>query len=297
MVLEENSLVILKSAEGRSPVGPRRASLIVLDGTLRGRIGVGRGAPGTVELVAGTGTAGIRPDTRPSEFTVTVHDDRSSTFSVFAGSAQVVSGRGAIVVATNQSVTVDAQGVAGTVVPLPPAPEPLAPPQGWRQRYHTTRTRVGFRWSAGGSATGYRLNVARDPGFEDLVVSERIATPDFTLGNLRAGRYYWRVRCVRGDLEGSDSPTRDFVIVQDTKPPDLTVNFPNGVVREREIRLSGTTRPGAKVFIVGEQVPVGRTGGFTHTLGLKRGANVVVVEAVDDTGNVAYRSHIVNANY
>jgi mannose-6-phosphate isomerase-like protein (cupin superfamily) len=300
MTLDENSLVVLKQAEHLPSENRNRASLIVLDGTLRGHLVVGRSDSVTVEVQAATKAAHLVSAAAPgseAEFSVTVNNNRSSTFSVLAGNAQIVSERGAIVIAPNQSVTVDEEGVLGPVVPLPPAPESIAPADASRVVCRSSRARVAFRWSAPEKTSGYLLNVARDPGFRDLVVSERLTEPALTLGDLRPGQYYWRVRSLQGDLSGPDGVTREFSIVQDRKPPLLSVNFANGLVRRQNIVLTGVTEPGTKVFIDGQKVSVGGNGRFTHTLSLKRGVNVVVVEAVDDTGNVAYRSRIINASY
>ena len=37
-----------------------------------------------------------------------------------------------------------------------------------------------------------------------------------------------------------------------------------------------------------------KTGGFSYPLQIRQGVNVIVVEAIDEAGNVAYRSELVN---
>ncbi|HEU4402059.1 MAG TPA: hypothetical protein VFT43_08130 [Candidatus Polarisedimenticolia bacterium] len=300
MKLGENSLVVVRRLESLSSGSRKRASLLVLDGTLQGHLAVGRLEGPIVEIEAATDAARLRADSssgKATQFAVSVNDNRSSTFSVFGGSAQVVSDRGTLVVAPNQSVTVSAEGTFGPVLPLPPAPAPVAPQDGARQLYRSSRTRVEFRWSAPAPEEGYVLTVARDRGFLDQVASESAGGPVFTLGNLRAGRYYWRVRAVRAGLEGPESATREFVIVQDRRPPPLAVTFPGHSVAQQEILLRGTTSPGTKVSAAGQEATADGNGRITFRLGLKRGVNVVVVEAADEIGNVTYRSSIVNANY
>jgi len=54
LALQENSLVILKKAEALSPRNRRLASLIVVDGELRGTLAVSPDAPVTVEVEAAT---------------------------------------------------------------------------------------------------------------------------------------------------------------------------------------------------------------------------------------------------
>ena len=75
------------------------------------------------------------------------------------------------------------------------------------------------------------------------------------------------------------------------------MEFPAGIVRADSVTLSGTVEPGTRVIVADEEVQVGESGEFSHSVPLKRGANVIVVEAIDDAGNVAYRSTVVNARY
>jgi hypothetical protein len=300
MVLDENSLVILKRADLVPSENRRRASVIVIGGTLRAHLVAGRAEALTIEVETGTETARLRSDASPgkaADIAVRVNDDRSSTFSVLTGGARVSSERGTVAIAPNQSVTVDPRGLIGPVLPLPPAPRSIEPAPGSSQSHHSSRARVAFRWSAPEGTDGWRIAVARDPGFKDVVADERVAEPAFTLGNLRAGRYYWRVRSLHGDLEGPDGATRDFILRQDRRPPELSVSFPEGVVLRAEIILGGRTEPGTRVFVGEEEARVDAAGRFTITLRLKRGVNIVVVQAEDDIGNVTYRSRVVNASY
>ncbi len=300
MRLGENSLVVVRKPAKQAGDERRRASLIVLDGTLQGRIAVGRGGGPVVEIEAATQSARLRAEAstgKPTKFAITVNDNQSSTFSVFGGSAQVVSPRGSITVAPNQSVTVSVDGVFGPALPLPPAPKPMVPQDDARQFYRSTRARTEFRWEASEQADGYVLTVARDPGFLDLVASESAVEPGFTLGNLRAGHYYWRVRAVLAGLEGPESETRGFVIVHQRKPPSLTVEFPDSVVRQPELVLQGKTTPRSKVLVRGAEATVDGAGRFTARINLKRGVNLVVVEAIDEIGNVSFKSGVINATY
>jgi hypothetical protein len=75
------------------------------------------------------------------------------------------------------------------------------------------------------------------------------------------------------------------------------VDFPARVVSAREIALGGSAEPGTRVFINNEQIEVAASGRFSHVLTLKRGVNMVVVEAIDSAGNVAYRSEAIDARY
>ena len=127
--------------------------------------------------------------------------------------------------------------------------------------------------------------------------SELVPKPEFILGNLQAGTYYWRVSTRRGDLEGPSSPTWQVRIARDLREPDLRVEFPDRVVSAREIVVTGVAEPGARVFINNEEIQPEASGGFSHPMTLQRGVNIVVVEAIDPAGNVAYRSETIDARY
>ena len=59
-----------------------------------------------------------------------------------------------------------------------------------------------------------------------------------------------------------------------------------------EVETSGGERIVADV-----QVEVDANGRFEHVVSLERGANIIVVEAVDGTGNTTYRSETIHARY
>lgn len=300
LTLQENSLVILKSAGRTDSAARRRAALIVLDGELRGTIAVSGGSRMTVEVQAATQSASIRSAAAPgeaAEFTVRVNQDKTSTFSVFSGRADVTSTQGTRRVEPNSAITVDESGTPGPIVTLPPPPALVSPEDDARLTVRSTRARMLFAWESARETDGYRLIVARDARFLDVVNSEDLAKPEFTLGNLRGGTYYWRVSSRRGDLEGMPSAPRRFRIDRDLEEPELSVVFPGRVVETREIVLAGNADRGCRVFVNKQEVTVDATGAFKHTVELRRGVNVVVVEAIDAAGNIAYRSQTIDARY
>ena len=61
--------------------------------------------------------------------------------------------------------------------------------------------------------------------------------------------------------------------------------------------ISGLTEPGSEVYVGNERIEIGTEGEFEHALRLDRGINVVVVEAVDNAGNIAYESRLVSAKF
>ena len=300
LTLQENTLVILKSAQPLTSGTRKLASLIVVDGELRGAITGSPNAPLGVEIVAGAQSMKIRPSAgsdEPAEFAVRVNADASSTLTVFKGRGELSSQQGTMVVEPNHSVTVDPAGSIGAPREIPPPPVLVEPQNGARLASRPSRSRIHFAWQGPGENDVYALAVARDPGFHDIVSSELVPRPEFILGNLQAGTYYWRVSTRRGDLEGPCSPTWQVRIARDLREPDLRVDFPARVVSAREIVLGGSAEPGARVFVNNEEIQVAASGSFSHVMTLQRGVNMVVVEAIDSAGNVAYRSETIDARY
>ena len=309
LTLNENSLIILKSTDSDPSSDTRRASLIVLDGELRGTIAITDGDRLSVEIEAATEAALIKTIASPgspAEFTVRVNEDKTSTFSVLSGQAEITSKRGSMVIEMNQAVTVGESGDLGPVVTLPPSPSLQFPSDGTRRRIRSSRARLNFRWSsktevdasdAGGGKTTWIVSVARDRKFRDIVHRQVVEKPEATFGNFKSGIYHWRVRMRRGTLQGPASRTQSFRIVRDRVEPELAVEFPSGIVRANSVTLSGTVEPGTRVIVADQEAEVGESGEFSHLVPLERGANIIVVEAIDDAGNVAYRSHVINARY
>jgi hypothetical protein len=49
--------------------------------------------------------------------------------------------------------------------------------------------------------------------------------------------------------------------------------------------------------VMSREAPTNEAGEFRLTVELERGTNIIVVEAVDSTGNVTYRSETVNVKF
>ena len=166
-----------------------------------------------------------------------------------------------------------------------------------RQTYGGILPHVRFNWSAPDDARGYRLVIARDAEFDSIVYEEELAGTEFSHGNLDQGSYYWRVSAVNGDVESLPSAASSLRIEHDEFPPDLQVALPDKIVDTDELLIRGTTEPDAEVVIGTEQIAVRSDGTFEYRLELRRGPNLIVIEAVDPAGNVTYRSQYVNARF
>jgi mannose-6-phosphate isomerase-like protein (cupin superfamily) len=294
--LAENSLIVLKGFESAPDGSDRKASLIVLGGELRGSIS-GRGKDSLhVEVQVANGVARIRstPDRKtPTSFRVKVNEDQTSTLSVHDGEAEVVSGGESVVVKPNQVIEVPSTGRPSAPRSLPNAPALLSPSSGARYLYRSLPPRVTFSWRDVPGANGYRFALATDRGFQEVVYETDVSEAELAFGNLSAGEFYWRVSTIMGDLEGTPSRARRFHMQQDARPPALSVVWPEGPLTEEKIVIRGTTDPGSRVFVSNLEVDVSATGQFSGEIVLKRGTNLVVVEAVDEAGNTTYESQTI----
>jgi hypothetical protein len=296
----ENSLVVFQSMERDLFLPKARTFRVMVEGELRGRLSrSGAGSanlevalPGThLQMTPGQGQGG------DVEFRLTVNPDKSSTLSVHRGNAQLLVGGESVSLEGNHGLTIGADGQPQSIVSLPSPPQPKLPAEGSAAYYRDLPPRVTFSWQPAETAEGYRLTIARDPAFRQLVVDEQLTGSSFRHGNLKGGTYYWRVQSTKGTMEGAPSESRALQVVQDHTPPALTVQKPPKVVRRPTITLRGKTEPGTRIYIEGTPVQVNKDGSFRHRVYVKPGASLIVIEAVDAAGNVAYATNLVNGKY
>ncbi len=297
MTLGENSLIVIRNLERHSARRSAAASMILMDGELSGLSGILGEVPLETEIMTGGGVSMVIPkDQRDARYNVKVNPDETSTFSVYKGKIKVRSAGESVTVKANQTVTVTPSLPPGMPRPLPSAPALMTPADGTAYTSRNAPPRVGFEWHDE-TVDNYRLVISRDSTFDEVVYDEKVADPQVVHGNLPPGRYYWRVSGLSGWAEGLGSAPRRLDVIRDDAPPRLAVRFPGDVVRGDAIEVRGQTEPNALVFIGDETVSADPKGEFEHLITLQRGLNVLVVEAVDAAGNIAYQSKLVSARY
>lgn len=295
ITLGENSLAVFTRPEAEDAAGARRASLVLMGGEVRGRVAsAGEG----VAIVTAAGETTVRSGSGgAAQFAVTVNDDKSSTFTLYAGAAEVRAEGRSVTLGPHQAVRVEPSSAPGEPIALPDPPGPIAPAPDAEVRYGAAAPEVEFQWAAVEGADRYRLVLARDERFADVLLDRKVAGPSFVHGNLPQGSVYWRVSSVRSGAEGLPGVPRSLRLVHDGVPPRLSVEFPGDVVASDRFVLAGRTEPGSRVFVGDEAIEVSATGEFRHEIALKRGVNMIVIEAVNATGNSAYEARYVTAKY
>jgi mannose-6-phosphate isomerase-like protein (cupin superfamily) len=295
--MNENTLVIIRRLEHDPLLSERNAGFLVLAGELRGRLMAA--GPERVRMNLATASAETAIESLPAaagtEFKVRVNKDRSSTITVLDGRARITARDRSVELRENQTITIVPDQEPPAPKNLPQAITLVSPANRTSIPYRDLPPKVTFVWNAANTATGYRVQVARDAAFRDLIAEEVTPRAHFAHGSLKEGRYYWRVSARRDWEEGEFSATRELTLVRDVAPPSLTVEPVASDVRGDQVTVRGRTEPGSTVFANGEPVKVGADGSFAHAAPLKPGVNVIVVESSDSAGNVNYHSSTVNA--
>lgn len=298
MTLGENTLAVFTRPEVDNGQGARQSSLLLIGGEIRGKVSSEDGADHEMTVHTAAGATIIVPGPRSSaQFVVSVSPDKSSTFSLIAGSAKVNASGKTMFLSPNQAVTVDPSGAPGQVEPLPASPESVAPADHAVAAFGRLAPRVEFSWTEVRAADGYRLVLARDEKFKDVVLDKRVAAPRFVHGSLEPGRYFWKVGSLKGNIAGLTGPVRELQLARDTDPPGLALELPGEVRDPAGFVVKGRTEPGSQVFIDKHAVPVSGNGEFQLAVALRRGVNMIVIEAVDAAGNSSYEAKYVNGKF
>ena len=297
LTMGSNSLVIIKRIE-KGPTGnSRRSGVVVVDGELQGRLA--SGGENGLELSITTPAAGVKMLSGSSgakaDFRISVNPDHSSTIVVFHGKAEVTAQGKTVQVGTSSGLTVKPGQAPGIPMALPIPPAALSPKDGGVIRYRDFPPPLLLQWGEVKECGTYHLQVAKDRDFRPLVTDAKVEGNSFTQGNLREGGYFWRVSSIRNGIEGERGKGWRVETVQDLTPPSLEVAFPKEPVEGEVLLLTGSAEPGCRLFIRGEEVATDRDGAFACELPLEAGRSptLVTVEAVDEAGNVSYRSQYV----
>lgn len=289
----QNSLVVFRSGAADPFLERRDPAVVVMNGELSGTVNADYGAlgvqfpAGLVELSATADSAG------PVDFRVGVNPDGSSTIAVYTGKADINVAGDHYKLAANQGLTIDEQGRTAGVRTLPTFPSVRAPGNNAVAKFVAAPPRVRFQWGQVSNAQNYRLEIATDAKFEAILVDELLSATSFTHGNLSAGQYFWRVSARDGWVQGPTSTARVLRVVRDAEPPALEVR-PIQQANDSQYLLRGKTSPGSSVFILGEPVATSSTGEFEFLFQPRPGAQTIVVESVDEVGNVAYSSQVLH---
>ncbi len=290
--LDEKSLVVIRGATTDPFAGLSRPAVVMVRGQLSGEFDTAGPAGLDVETPVGlVSLSGTHGDAL--KFALDVDDAEATRVSVLGGEGEIVLNGERTAIGAYEALTIDADGRVSRHR-VPGAPQPIAPASRASVTFGGVAPPVDFRWGGDG-ADSYRLRIALDANFENVLVDRRTGEARYRTAALRPGQYWWEVSGIVAGHVGPPSEARALTLVRDDTPPPLALDPVPGRVSAEAVTLSGLAAPGARIFVRGEPVTARPDGRFEHVVTLDPGTNIVVVEAVDRRGNVAFASATVTS--
>ncbi len=147
------------------------------------------------------------------------------------------------------------------------------------------------------AVSAFHLQLAKSPFFvPDALVLERdtLTNPNFTLGNLMPGTYYWRIRAsaVSGQISDWSELSKFAIVKQTTNEPMTASDWAIEKVGGNIYIIRGKTQSGAIVGVSERETFA--TGDGSFRLQISAGGAEVVVGISDEKGNRS--SYILNLN-
>lgn len=293
--LGENSLIIIRNNDEDILLQEKRTRILMVAGELQGSVNEIANDNAQIKIATASGATAILSnlESKKTVFKIKVNKDKSSVITVLEGTARIEAQDKVVRINKNQQLKIKKDEAPGLPEYLADAVYPVSPDNMSSFYYRDLPPEIHFKWNLQNNVDEYEFVLARDKAFKDIVTEQQVSRSFFKHGNLRHGKYFWRVRSLDRDKDALFSETREIRVVRDTKPPVMKVNLPQGnKITSNTFELTGTTEPDASVFVNSKPVAVKENGSFKYKLKLKKGTNVVIVEAVDTAGNTTYKSEM-----
>jgi len=209
VVLRSHSKARLISLQASGSAGTPRVRLELMEGNIWSRtVGTPKG-----DFVIETPTASTI--IRGTDFRLKVEAGQATRLEVLEGAVELLAGDRTLLVPAHSGILSRGDGHLTGLEPLPSAPSELLEPQA-KQVFRASVFDGVFRWTPVGGAQSYRLEIARDEGFFDLV-EERLtgARTSVRINGLEPGTYFWRVSALSPTgFEGPPGNGSYFVFVE-----------------------------------------------------------------------------------
>lgn len=214
------------------------------------------------------------------------NDDSGAKFTNYDDRTVAVSADGAVVtLGKNEGTIVDPGAKPRDKIAVLPPPAPLSPENAGVVYVATPE----LSWSPVEGSAGYWLEIASDQNFDRIVENGfGIEGPAHVAAPLAVGEYFWRVSALDGfGLPGARSDTVSFKVTPDDTPPYLKIEVPaeGAILRQASASVTGESEPGVSVSVNGAAVAIDAAGGFSTTVALTAGENIVTVVATDPAGH------------
>lgn len=211
ILLRSNSRATIK-ALGKTGTSSAHARIELVEGSIWSRIQ--QKILGSFEFVTPNASTIIRG----TDFRLKVEAGNSTRLEVLDGTVEIEAGGSSIAVPALKGILAQGGDALGSPEDIPPAPETLLDPQP-EQVFRGESFDQHFRWTRVAGAVGYRIEIARDANFFDVVEERRTGRePLVRLVGLAPGTYFWQVTALsESGFEGIPSEPSYFVVVQ-TRP-------------------------------------------------------------------------------
>ncbi len=296
--LGENSLIVINRLEDDIIWNEKKSYMVMVEGSLRSKVNPDNNKPVYVEISTPNTTASVRAKSSLIDFNIKIHANKSSTVSVYEGSANISNQDGSKVeIKKNHASLISTEGSVTTTEILPTAPSLQSPTDNDVFYFKDIPPSITFRWKKSNHSDKYRFVIAKDEKFTLVLIDKVIKGTEFDYRNLKHGTYFWRLSGITNNSsESFPSSFRTLNIIQDSTPPPLNLVFPQPTPGQKKYPLAGQTESSATIYINGEKI-THNNGKFLHTIILKRGPNIIVVESVDKLGNVTYKTETINGKF
>ena len=298
--LGENSLIIIRNVDEDILLQEKRARILMIKGVLQGTV-AGKTRDNTnIRITTPSGATAIFSSNQSDKirYKIKVNKDKSSVITVFEGTARVLAQDKIVTLLPNQVVTIKKGSEPGLPEFLPDIVTLVSPFNSSVFYYRDLPPKINFKWKLQSNVDDYQFVLSRDRHFKDIVSDIKLKNTYFKHGNLKDGRYFWRVRSRENRKESVFSEPREIRVVKDVKPPVMEVEMPPSVLKMRDNKtdyeLKGKTEKEASVFVNSIPVVITEQGEFSYSLKLKNGNNVIIIESIDLAGNITYISKLIN---
>jgi hypothetical protein len=256
---------------------------------------------GTVDLSTGTYTQGSKSQvivdgataSLAPESAAMVHNDPSSDqheILLKKGTGDVERNGEVVHLADWEKVSFAAQSAKMDKIKEIGPPSPISPANMSPIFMSSDASTVEFSWTAMANATGYRLEISRNPYFSSTIVDRKVKAADVVVSGLTQGAYYWMVQSL--DNSGKESLGSDknrFTLIPKSQDSgSIGLDLDPFIQHGHVIELTGKTEAGARVMVNGHEVPLVGDDGTFHffTPPLATGESVITVTAQDSKGGV-----------
>lgn len=210
VVLAEHTLVIIYGTARNTAVSKTPPTVELDSGELQAGLAALRGKPLDVATQGGRVTAKSRD-------TAVRAKNKRATVSVFDGSASVASANKKVEVPTNHGTAFVENRAPEPPRPLPPGPKWLASTSSGTLLAPPGASLIAAGWEGVAKARIYRVELAKDAGFTELLAREEVPADvhAFRAERLPPGSYFMRVRAVdEDDFLGISSEVKNVVLAE-----------------------------------------------------------------------------------